>query len=161
MSDFVYTNKQTLKNYNFSGENSLSPKVLEVSTPKSPLKGFWDRWLWIWSQNSEIQDGESNMADLKSNNDANLMKMYFWRFLEPLITHTMKTKLQIRGPIFKFQDSEYNMVDLFQKLSQISAKFRSGKKSLIYNYMYMDFIWIIWLYRIKKKMFVLKVSFLT
>ena len=40
MSDFVYTNKQTLKNYNFSGENSLSPKVLEVSTPKSPLKGF-------------------------------------------------------------------------------------------------------------------------
>jgi len=56
MSDFVYTNKQTLKNCNFSGENSLSP-ILRISTPKSPLKSFWGRWLRIRGQISKMQYG--------------------------------------------------------------------------------------------------------
>jgi len=74
MGDFVYTNKQTLKNCNFSGENLLSLKVLRVF--KFPTQKFWGRWLRIRGQISKMQDGVSNMANSKLKNDANFMKTF-------------------------------------------------------------------------------------
>ena len=51
---------RNLKWWIFYGGSKCKKLLLSDETV---LGSFWVRWLWIWTQNSEIQNGGSNMVD--------------------------------------------------------------------------------------------------
>jgi len=75
---------KNMKKAIFFRKKLIFHQILYRIWPFSLIKGFWGRWLLIWSRNWKIENGESNM-------DGNINELKIWSLENMTIFYTKFT----------------------------------------------------------------------